>query len=139
MSLVCSRKTSPASRGGISTALTCQGRPRPPCVCGCPPALALTELIEMCVCPVRSRHGADEPSLQEGGPLVHQAALPTHVILPGEGGLRCQQQQGDTHGHPWPPARPPADALTRQIWPMRAKLVLPSPCCRSTAVSRKKK
>lgn len=105
-----------------------------------PPAPpALTELIEVGVCPIRSRHGTDEPSLQEGRPLVYQAALPAHVILPGEGGYQCQRRWGGTPGHPRPPTHPPAGALTRQIWPMRAKLVLPSPCCRSTAVSRKKK
>lgn len=53
----------------------------------------LTELIKVGVCPIRSWHSTDQPSLQECRPLVHQAALPTHVILPGKGGHWCQQQQ----------------------------------------------
>jgi len=54
--------------------------------------------------PVGSRHGADEPSLQEGGPLVHQAALPAHVVLPGEGGYRWRQRQSRAPPAPSPPA-----------------------------------
>lgn len=40
-----------------------------------------TQLVKVSVYPVAARHGADEPGLQEGGPLVHQAPVTPQVIL----------------------------------------------------------
>ena len=54
----------------------------------------LTELVEVRLNPVRPGHGADEPGLQEGAPLVDQAAVTTVVILRGGGGVK------DTVKHP---------------------------------------
>ena len=48
--------------------------------------------------PVRPRHGADEPGLQEGAPLVDQTAVTTIVILRGGGGGGGGQNTGSvTH------------------------------------------
>lgn len=47
------------------------------------PLLALTELVEVRVTR-HTWHRAHQPRLQESGPLVDQAALPTHVILWGQ-------------------------------------------------------
>lgn len=92
----------------------------------------LTELIEVGVRPVGSWHGADEPSFQEGRPLVHQAALPSHVVLPGEGRYRCQQWQVASTGAPSPPAHGcphPADltdagkaGLAQPLLPLHCRL-----------------
>ncbi len=35
----------------------------------------------MCLNAIRARHRADEPSLQEGTPLVHQTAVSSIIIL----------------------------------------------------------
>lgn len=41
----------------------------------------LTQLVEVSVDPIGSRHGAHQPRLQEGGPLVHQTPVAPKVIL----------------------------------------------------------
>lgn len=40
-----------------------------------------TQFVKVSVYSVAARHGADESSLQEGGPLVHQAPVTSQVIL----------------------------------------------------------
>lgn len=46
-----------------------------------PSPRTLTELVEVCLNSIGSRHRADEPGLQEGAPLVHKAAVAPVVIL----------------------------------------------------------
>lgn len=41
----------------------------------------LTELIKVCLHAVRPWHRADEPGLQEGAPLVHQATVSPIIVL----------------------------------------------------------
>lgn len=47
----------------------------------------LTEFIKVCVNSVTARDGADEPSFQEGGPLVYQTPVTSQVILRHESHL----------------------------------------------------
>ena len=41
----------------------------------------LTQLIEVCIDAVDAGNGAQEPGLEERGPLVHQAPVASHVVL----------------------------------------------------------
>lgn len=82
-----------------------KGVPRPPQgapqSCGggdgpCPTPRSLTELVEVSFNPVWSWHRADKTGLQEGAPLVHEAAVASVVVL----------QQRDPHTQPCPPPLP---------------------------------
>lgn len=41
----------------------------------------LTQLVKVCVDPMRSGYGADQPSFDEGAPLVDQDSLSPNIIL----------------------------------------------------------
>lgn len=43
--------------------------------------VSLTQLVEVCVNPVRSRYGADQSGFDEGTPFVHQNSLASNIIL----------------------------------------------------------
>lgn len=43
--------------------------------------MPLTQLVEMSVDAMRSRHGADQPGFDEGAPFVHQHSLASNIIL----------------------------------------------------------
>lgn len=46
-----------------------------------PPRAPLTQLVKVRLRAVFLQNGTHHPGLEEGGPLVHQAALPADVVL----------------------------------------------------------
>lgn len=113
------------------------GQPSPRVCTPAPPPhpllQALTELVEVRVT-LSPGHRAHQPRLQERAPPVDQAALATHIILPGQSGdmrARPKWAKGGEGHWMW--------LLTRQIWPTRDTDMRPRAGATSTASSRKKK
>lgn len=55
---------------------------------------ALTQLVEVRVDAVGAGDGAQQPRLQEGGPLVDQAALPPDVALSRRPQVTRREERG---------------------------------------------
>lgn len=104
MSLVCSRKTSPASQKGVNTALTCQDRPWAPWGAAPTPP---THGAHRSGCPPRrvlAQRRRDEPSGRSSTCSPGCAAHPRRSA--GRGRVPTSAAAGGTHGHPRPPSPP---------------------------------
>lgn len=74
----------------------------------------LTQLIKVCIAAVGPRNRADQASLQECRPFVHQTSLAAHVIL-----IENKRAEVSTLLDPTSVPKWEASALTLQSWPMR--------------------
>ncbi len=52
---------------------------------------SLTQFVKVCVYSITARHGANESSLQEGGPLIYQTPVTPEVILLDRSHVDVQQ------------------------------------------------